>query len=476
MISERPIRHNEQLPPTEQTPSATEVNVQSSSQDQETLFRNKLDAFIKQIMGSKLSVAKRLALAAITTGIFNAEPAYAQMTFVQDTSHKQTFHEQSEKITETEDINSVIDKYLAQDFTLSEKDIQKELTGVSFVDDVHLQTIDLKQSNNLDDADNSLKKVIDSAIADGTITLDANKINFVQIDFDKIAEHSAAFYDPEHRIIFINQLNHEQRNEKIKSRISQLAIEDERDDIAADIEHSNVSINEKKTKQASLDEWYKTAMDAPEKTKNIQALIKKHDSSIRQLVRSLEEDELSRRVFTQTALPHEAFHDFYYTHLGKKGYEGPSISELLAMALRGKQKRFGSTDTYYAPINDVIKGLNITNETELKKFCDTMTSRFDLFKTNFSQQEKLTLSDEQQENYYIQNKLTQFITEYFARVYETEFYTKETVGRKMSDTFSPYPDLLPRYYDAKQMFPERYPEESKIMHQMKTNGQSLFKN
>lgn len=161
----------------------------------------------------------------------------------------------------------------------------------------------------------------------------------------------------------------------------------------------------------------------------------------------------------------------------RAGYEGPSVSELLRMAINGKLKRFGSEEPGYADINKFIKNVDINNSEELFRFCEEITSQHNLTirPREYDQKEWNLLSDDEKNNNWLEKSLYKFINEYFARIYNgAQGNTPEKVKIKLEELARKQDCDLPEYM-YENMYHEPIEEELELLKKMKFKGRAILK-
>lgn len=378
------------------------------------------------------------------------------------------------------ELRGLINAYLEQRTALSDQEINENLEKCDFIEtkDLKIQELKIKNPWKPFTQKDVLKESLDQSLSDKTISLDKNKLNVIQTNFHKIgALFYGAFYINDYKTIFINQESIKAKKERIEELIYKEAVSNEYDRIFNIIKDSNLSELEKDQKKTSLNEWYFACLKNPKKIAEIPELISRHIEKIKNFVKEFRDREAIKKVTNQACLPHEAFHYFYGTKFAREGYEGPSAAELLAMAIRGKNKRFGNKDPGYAHITHLLKGFDINNDEELTKFCEKIANERDFVsrQKSYSPTEWQKLSDEEKYANWTKKSLSEFLNEYLARIYNGALgNTPKKVKTELEDTVLKRNGVMPNY-DLEDIYHEPTDEELTLLKQMKWKGNHILK-
>ncbi|MCF7917871.1 hypothetical protein K9L27_02615 [Candidatus Gracilibacteria bacterium] len=387
--------------------------------------------------------------------------------------------EAKEKNTEAlNDLDKLINGYIEQDTYLSEQEIRESLEKCGFIENFNIQELQIKNPWKPFTKRDVLKEALNEAISTDNLSLNEDNLNIVQTDFNKIgALFCGAFYYDEYKSIFINQENPKWKKDRIESLIYSEVISSEYKRIESSFHNSDISYIEKDQKRASLDEWFDKSMKNPKKYTEIPDLVLRHRESIIKSIRAFRTREAIKQIITQTGLPHEAFHYFYETGFVREGYEGPSVNELLAMAIRGKHQRFGDKDPGYASIGYFLKDIDINDKEKLNKFCKNIIDKYDITSNpkKYSQEEWKYLSDKEKDDCLIQESFFQFLNEYLARIYNGAVGNDPVnVKMKLEEAVIQQNGILPQY-DLEDLYHDPTDEELAFLKQMKWKGTPILK-
>jgi hypothetical protein len=350
------------------------------------------------------------------------------------------------------ELNKIIKEYLEQETSLSREEVKKSLEKCGFIEDlenINIQELEVK-SPQKNHADNDLLK---EALESGEVELDKNKLNIIQTDFNIVGDYkSGAFYL--YKCIFINQSRNtkEAKKEKIESFIYEKTIDLEYEKTRNLILNSGISVEKKDQKIKELNNWLIKTYEGSKNVEKIFELIERNLEEIKKSVEKFCAGEMVKKIITETNLPHEAFHYFLVTQLGKEGYEGPSIEELLIIAIKGKIKRFGKdNDSNYAPIDSFLDDGVANDPEKLLEFCRKVKD---------------------------EKHFVKFLDEYLARIYNgavgntPSFVKKEIEENDYIESLGGSPLKL----SFEEMYHEPTEEELLLLKNMKWNENSIIKN
>lgn len=279
-----------------------------------------------------------------------------------------------------------------------------------------------------------------------------------QLSFSSFGgEFRAAMYVPELKALFLDQATDQRLSEKTKN-ISQYAYRE-------------------LGKQEGRN-WYTIAKEieggASLATLPAHTLHEKKDAIVQAMADFRYRQEM-KRIKTEGAISHEVFHHFYMQQLEKEGYEGPSVRELLYLALSESQKRFGDQlGSYFMRLNapelaaDIarVTGEELTDDpARLSALCDKLATRYNL--TEYAQGDS--------DDAHLSNELMEVLNEYLSRVFNgLQGYTPEVMQKKFADAahnIGASPDMIPR--ELLPWYHDPTPEERATFARMSWHGKPL---
>lgn len=370
--------------------------------------------------------------------------------------------ESSESNLEIQDaeLNKLIEEYIEQKTFLSKEEIKKSLLKCGFIEDlenINIQELEVKNPRKVYTDRDALKESMEESL----IQLDYDKLNIIEVDFERIGKvGDALFYTNEYKSIFINQPAN--TKEKKRTRIENFIITE-----AVRIEYKLALSGVDENKKELLHELLEESKNNTKGVKGSDKLIEKNINEIKKSVKEFCASEMLNRKMTETNLPHEAFHYFYGTQLGKEGYEGPSVSELLVVAIRSYVKRFGiNKNITYSKIDQFIENLYISNDEKILEFCKNLNG------------DNLLLDDSRKEKHDDVAIFSKFLNEYWATVYNgavgnTPSFVKKEI--ETNDYINKQGVDIPSL-DFEEMYHEPIDKELSILKEMKWNGKSIIKN
>lgn len=397
------------------------------------------------------------------------------------------------------EIKELVNEYIEQDTTLSKKEIEKALEKCGFVEKINVQELRVRNPlEQLTERDlsrepveeyivaktlsfNELRKSLEEALNAGELSLDENALNVIQTDFSKtgLIFFAAATYFPEYKSIFINQENPKYKKERIERLICKEAIDEEYQRVRDNIYKLNLSEIEREQRLDALDEWKDQLIE--KKFTQIPNLILKYKEQIKESIKKFRIKKAINRVYTESVLPHEAFHHFCDTMLTKDGYQGPNIEELLAVAIRGGFKRskygYGFGDIrYWLKDSDI----SISDSAALSKFCKDIVNKYDLtLHPNISKEKLNNLSStEELENFFKYTSFHRFLHEFWARIYNgacgnTPLAVKLKLEKALKKELNIVLEV--RIDSLESAFHKPTDEELELLKQMKWKGAPILK-
>ncbi|MCW1930303.1 MAG: twin-arginine translocation signal domain-containing protein [Candidatus Kerfeldbacteria bacterium] len=180
-------------------------------------------------------------------------------------------------------------------------------------------------------------------------------------------------------------------------------------------------------KKAQVEQWYEQALQTPCSLADISDQILERDGHL--LISYIEKkfaENLSEHGLTRSSIIHEAFHAFIETCLGKDGYEGPSVADLLYFAIDATLKRYRPReypllnrweDPNYGPYFEGIAWYlpreKDASVQDVRALCIEVANTYDLLQrpTLAAAQDVSTEDRERWKNFRL------FFTEYWARIY-----------------------------------------------------------
>jgi len=394
--------------------------------------------------------------------------------FLEKVAAKQVGTEQAKEL---ERLKKLLEAYESEDLNLSIKDIGEILKPCLFVRQVKVNALPVGKQQDTNSAELALKGWVSKLKHRGEIGTDPSMLNVVPTDFDAIGVLDyAAFYNYQYDVVFINQTTPEARKSKTERMLIEFVVRSEYELARNALFKMQLSERELSQKMERLNKWVSEILDNPQKhLEKLEQLFLKHADEIAKHMEEYRKQELVDKVMARTNLPHEAFHHFYSTMLGKDGYEGPSMSKLLAMAIQEEYKRYKENDGIdYVDFRFILKHVdNIDDTEELKKVCEGITKKYNLTShpKKPSPDKWRALTDKEKNDYFTQKIFATFLDEYLARVFNGAVGNTPKNVQKLMESINSEMDK----HSLNDLYHDPTLHELQILSEMRWHGKPILK-
>lgn len=171
----------------------------------------------------------------------------------------------------------------------------------------------------------------------------------------------------------------------------------------------------KKKQRALLDAEFRDRMNHPKSLSAIPyGILYRHSREILNDFSRYRAEKRVSEIIAQANIPYGAFCWFYEYRLGKKGYEGPSVSELFSSSLYGRALRHTGNPAY-ALIEPYLDGVEIGDALKRSAFSEEILKEFDIL--SVPDEHLMNGSNEQRLRYWKHRAFFFFFREYLGKVY-----------------------------------------------------------
>ncbi len=280
------------------------------------------------------------------------------------------------------------------------------------------------------------------------------------------------YYDSPSGALFLQYEKSFERRTAFSQRMFLTAI---RADYAVEVRTlstKNISKKIKKKQRALLDAQFPESMSHPKSLTAIPyGVLHRQGTEILNDFSRYRAEKRVTEIIAYAHIPYGVFSWFYEHHLGKEGYEGPTIMELFLLALHGRSMR-NTENPAYALIGPYIRDVPIIDTVKLTLFSEALLKECDILSP--PDEHALNGSTEQRVRYWKHRAFFLFFREYLGRVFNglygnTPNGVTARIRQELEILHLPNKE---RRLDI--LFHDPFPEERILFSRMKWHGTSVI--